>query len=447
MSFEPSVKEEKKQLKLFFQNSSWTFIGNILRVVLLMVKSVIVARGLGVEFYGICSLVFASTGILQELFNLNIGTTVVKFGALYKVNNEKDKLFALIKVALYTIVVTAILSTLSFVIIKSFYPEVIMKGEDLKLIYILFALVSCSDLFDYMLISILRVYDYYKQVAFLNFLATFVEVGLIAICFSYYGPSITTFFVVLIIARLVKSLLLFWYTQDKLKGFWNDLQSGKLSEISSDYKNIGWFTFNNSLGRKIQSLISKGDVLILGYFTGAYEVGLYTLAKKLASYVMVPVDPMVQSIFPQLSNLVAKRSFLEIKYMLRKITLLISLGGLVAMVLLFIIPDFYKEIIALVFSKDYSGAWDAFSVLFVNGIISAIFFWHLSLIQSLGLVKLRLLVNGLSVLIGLVFAYLLIPSLKSTGAAVALTISNTFIVVVLGFISYSRVSKQSKLAV
>jgi stage V sporulation protein B len=435
----PDPDQKENQLKVFLKNSSWTFGGNILRIFLLMIKSIIVTRGLGVELYGVCSLVFASTGILQEIFNLNVGTTLVKFGAVYKEDGENNKLFSLIKIGIYSIILTSIFSTISLAFIKFVWPNVLMKGIDLNLIYILFAIVSCSSFLDFMLVSLLRIFDLYKETALVNFITTFIEVALISICFSVLEPSIELLFVILIASRCIKTIILTVFIRRKIGLTLSDLVHGNLSEIKIDLAKIANFTINNSLSKKVQSLLSKGDVLLLGYFTGTYEVGLYSLAKKLAGYVMVPIDPMMQSIFPQLSNLIAQEKFLEIKQMIRKITIPVFVGGAGLSFVMFFFPELFKWLIGFVFSEDFTEAWDAFLILFVNGIISAIFFWHLSLIQSLGLVKQRLLINTIAVLLGGTIGWFIIPSLKSVGTAITLTIANSFIVLALAAISYKKI--------
>ena len=61
------------QISLLVRNSSWVFSANAVSTLLAFVKSIIIARALGIELFGNYVLIVAFVGTIQEFFNLNIG--------------------------------------------------------------------------------------------------------------------------------------------------------------------------------------------------------------------------------------------------------------------------------------------------------------------------------------------------------------------------------------
>src|SRR6478736_206354 len=121
-----------KESKVLFRNSSWIFGSNMIATALGFVRNIIIARCLGVELFGIFSLVSAFVALAVEYMNLNLGTAVIRFGALYKAENRNDKFTALIKSSLLINTVMAILTVIVVVFVNGYFNDEVQKVHGLE---------------------------------------------------------------------------------------------------------------------------------------------------------------------------------------------------------------------------------------------------------------------------------------------------------------------------
>ncbi|MBK8414958.1 MAG: oligosaccharide flippase family protein [Bacteroidetes bacterium] len=52
------------------------------------IRSIVIARGLGAELYGIFAVMTAFIVTIQAILNLNLGAVVIRFGSKYKTDGE-----------------------------------------------------------------------------------------------------------------------------------------------------------------------------------------------------------------------------------------------------------------------------------------------------------------------------------------------------------------------
>jgi O-antigen/teichoic acid export membrane protein len=146
-------------------------------------------------------------------------------------------------------------------------------------------------------------------------------------------------------------------------------------------------------------------------------VAYYAVAKKLAYSVLVLTDPLMNSVFPQFSKLLAAKKFNEIRIMLNRMTRFSLAPAVAGLILSWLLSDW---IIALVYGDEYSAAGRSFFWHSAGAIFSTVVFWSLPLVQSLGLVNQRLLAYCAAIAVGCVAAFLLIPTFLAAGMAMAL---------------------------
>lgn len=424
-----------KESKTLFKNSSWVFISNFIGIALAFLRSVAIARGLGAETFGSYTLVVAFVGLIQEFLNLNLGTALIKFGAGYHHEQRIDKLAALVKSFLKICGVTAIVSVAVVVLLSlGFYDKFINK-PGLEYFVILYAVASSTKYFNSISNGLLRLYYRFRMNSFIQIVMDIVETALVIAAIFIYRDNLQAFFVTVIVAAflngLICNVMAYWeLRREFLHHFYSNVHL-----VNEEIKAIRKFVLGNSLGNSLKSLMSQGDVLLLGAMAGPAQVAYYAVAKKLGYAVLVLTDPLMTSIFPQFSKLLASKKFLETKTMLKKITTTALIPAAV-----FMIPAYFLSgwVITFVFGKEYAEAGLPFFWLLAGAVFGAITFWTLPLVQSLGLVGLRLKIYVLAIVIGTGIAITLIPEWKATGMAVALLCANIIINVLFIIKSFDK---------
>jgi O-antigen/teichoic acid export membrane protein len=425
------------ETKALFKNTSWVLGGNLTRSALVFLKGIIIARGLGVELYGTFAIIAAFAASIQQFLNFTLGSTIIKFGAAYLSKKQLNKLTALIKSGYYFSLFLAVLSISIIAFLTIFVYDVFLEKPGLQWFVLMYAIISSSMFIDGISNTLLQLNCKFKQAAIINIVVTTIDLIIIAVVVLSNPNNFTYFFFALVLSRLLGSVILNLATYSIVKKDILPYLKTPIRILKEDSKVLINYTVANSGSRAIKSLINNGDVLLLGAMLGPVPVAFYNIAKKLAYMILIFIDPFTNTIFPQLSLLIADKKFVEIKKMIFRITKLILLPSIAFVVVVYFLRDF---IIELTYGKEYLDAGKPFLFLTINAVVGAVLFWNLPLLLSLGMAKLRFYVNLVSLILGGVVAYLLIPIYNTNGAAIGLLVANSFVIGVFSYVSISKIN-------
>lgn len=425
------------QTKVLFKNSSWVLGGNLTRSALVFLRGIIIARGLGVELYGTFTIIAAFAGSIQQFLNFTLSSTIIKFGASYITNKQIDRLRALIKSGYYFASIIAVLSTSIIAFLTIFVYDIFLDKPGLQWFILMYAIISSTMFIDNISTTLLQLYYKFKQAAIINIIVTIIDLVIISIIVLFKPNNFTYFFIALVSSRLIGSVILnvatFKIVKSKILPFFKT----SIQVLKQDSKALVNYTAANSGSRAIKSLINNGDILLLGAMLGPAPVAFYNIAKKLAYMILIFIDPLTNTIFPQLSMLISDKKFNEVKKMIVRITKILLVPSIVFVIVVYL---FREYIILLTYGKEYLEAGKPFLFLTINAVIGAVLFWNLPLLLSLGMAKFRFYINVVSLVLGGVVAYLLIPSYGTSGAAIGLLVANTFVVSVFSYVSISKIN-------
>jgi len=421
-----------KESKTLIKNSKWVFIANIIGAGLGFLRSVFIARGLGVEIFGTYMIIMGFVFFLKEFINLNLGSAIIKFGAEFKAQNRDDKFAVLIKrsikvsaiMAVVLVVVTAGLILISY--------NTFIERPHLHSFVIGFAVAAGVTYFNNITQACLRLFYKFKMNSIIQIIMDCIETVILVSAVIISPKNLTLFFIAAIVTRFLNAFVC------NIMGFWEmkrelwPHKNASDSLIDEEYPVIRKFVIQNSLSNTLRSFIQQGDVLLLGTLAGAASVGFYSVAKKLAYSILTVTDPLVNSIFPQLSKLIAERKITELKRMISKIARLAIIPSAVLLLVVLFIKSF---IIQMVYGVEYLPATNPFFILLVNAVFGSVTFWVLPLVQSLGLVGLRLRIYSIMLVVGAGIACLLIPVMLASGMAISMLVMN--VVINLVFIYFS----------
>jgi O-antigen/teichoic acid export membrane protein len=428
-----------KESKILLKNTSWILGSNIIRTILVFLKSIVIARGLGVEFYGVYALIAAFVVTVQDFFNLNIGNAFIKFGAEFKTNERGDQVMALIKACLLATAVTATLSVLLISILVSFAYESFVEVPDLEWYIVFYAIADVATFFDPMGRSILRLYYKFKVNSFVQTITAVLEFIVITLTIFIYPKDLQAFFIAVVVSRIINTLINNGAGFYELRHELIPHLSAKMSLLTGRYREISGYIFGNSLSKTLRTLMNQGDVLLLGALTGPSQVGFYAVAKRMANMVGVISDPFTMSVFPQFSLLLSEKKFSDIKVMLNRITR----NTILPAVLLLIISMLLSEwVITLAFGEEYSSAAGPFRICIIGSVLTSLFFWNQSLMQSFGLIAFRFYVYlGAVIAGGLTSYFILVPEFGTLGMAAGMVFTKVITIITFTFAGYSKLNR------
>ncbi|MCX6291614.1 MAG: oligosaccharide flippase family protein [Bacteroidetes bacterium] len=428
-------KKFDRESKTLFRNSSWVFFSNFAGIGLNIIRSIIIARGLGAKTFGSYVIVVAFVGIVQEFLNLNLGTAIIKFGAAYHNEQRIDKLVALVKLCLKVSGVMVLISIVTVVLLTILAYSTFVHKAGLEMYIMFYAVASGTKYFNSISNGILRLYFKFKLNSIIQITMDIVETVLVVTAVSLYPKNLDVFFITMIMACFLNGVICNWMAFWELRHEFRPYIRAGYDLVKNEIGEMKTFVIGNSLGNSLKSLMGQGDVLLLGILAGPSQVGIYSVAKKIGYAILAPTDPLMQSIFPQFSKLLAEKKFLETKKMLGKITLIATIPSVVFIIITFFLKEW---MFVTIFGKEYLGAVYPFLFLLLSAVFSSVTFWSLPLIISLGLVKLRLKVYMIAIVVGATIAYFAVPQMHAAGMGLALLCVNLVINTIFIFRAYQE---------
>ena len=426
------------------RNSSWVFMSNFLGAVLAFLKAILIARLLGAESYGVFTVIIVFIGTIIEVFNLNLGAALIRFGAGYSTEGRNDKVLSLIKGSLLassTVLLISVIATTLFTLYS--YDSFILR-PDLGWFAVLYAIAAGSVFYNQIGRSALRLFFRFKKNALIQIVLDLIDFSVIVCALLLFPSRLDVFLIAVLITTFINGIIPNIAAWKELKPDLPAWKSVSVKAILPDLRPIRTFVFRNSVAKTLQSLTIKGDVLILGMLSAnPVQVGLYAVGKKLAYYVLVFTDPLVTSVYPQFCKLREEKNHLAILKMIIRLTLIAAGPAVLFVLLSFILGEW---LITLIFGNEYTPAGITFGILSVSASIQAALFWMQPLLQAFDLMSQRVWVFLTGIITGAAIAYLLVPETGSAGMAWAVVVSQSVMAVIFLILVFKKVNSGSEQA-
>jgi len=430
-----------KESKVLFKNSSWVFLANSTGTVYAFLRSVIIARGLGAETLGHYTVAIAFALTIQEILKLNVGMGVIRYGAQFRSAERPDKMVALIKSAVIASMGSAALSVVIVGIMLLFFYDQFISVPGLSWFIFFYAIVNGLSFLDNISKGVLNLYYKFRVNSTVQIIMDTLEFLMIAGCIYFFSDNLQYFFAAIILTRLANTVICNTAALIEMRKELYPYRKSSTALIADQYNEIRTYILGNSFSNTLKTMMNQGDVLVLSAWAGPSAIGLYAVAKKLAYSTLTLTDPLVKSIFPQLSLLVFEKKFSALKTMLRKVTLFTALPAI-----LILIPAilFRETLIQLVYGKQFIPAANTFIIHLLGALQGSVFFWTLPLVNSLGLTGLRFKIYVIATFSGLMVAWTTAASYGASGVAAGLLFANLLITALFLWYTFNFIRKYEK---
>ncbi len=354
--------------------------------------------------YGKVDLIVQTCNILIPIASLGIVNAVIRFG-LENVDNKKS----IFSVGLSTI----LLGSMSLFILKPVLQKIDFVSGYVLYIYFFVLASSLHSL----CLNFVRSLEYVKLYAFDGVFRTISTVILNIVFLVIYQYGITGYLLAIILSDLISSIMLFFIA--------------KLYKFIS-FRNIDKSTFINMIKYSLPLIpatlsiwiINMSDRYILSYILGNDANGLYAIAYKVPTIIVIIVgifmDAWQISAVNEHSTQDASNFFTKV---LNVYSSLVFCGAS-------IIITFTKIIMDVLVSADFYSSWIYVPVL----VLSTVFTCFATFISSVYMIKKKskqvLLTTVLGAIVNIVLNLTLIPIYGIQGAGIATLLSYIFMFVI-----------------
>ncbi|MHA1540208.1 MAG: lipopolysaccharide biosynthesis protein [Alphaproteobacteria bacterium] len=387
-------------LRKFLKNGTILFTGGLLASVFAIAVTAITARGLGVEQFGLLTLVVAYVKFIDKLVDFETWKVIIKYGAddLEKKNHEN--FLSLIKLGVFldvaSSVVGVILSVGSVFLIAPLmgWPEELVKYVSVYSFIILFNWSSTP-------IAILRLFDRYINLTVQQNIMSLFKLIAVTIVFFMDGEVMHYLFAWMI-GEILGRLCLFIFGMFELsRSNIGKFRSVSIKNIRKKYKGIISFIITANLDYSVRNT-KNIDIFIISALLSLEAVGVYKIARDISKLLQKIKSPFIQSIYPELSRLRANNNKIDFKKLLFQTSLI--LGSVVTLVFVcFVILG--KTLIYYVFGTEFLQSYDVSVLCLLGMTVSAFVQFTPSALLSLGRYKVSFYNQIISVLLYLPLTY------------------------------------------
>lgn len=400
---------------MFFKNFSWLVVGNIGSRLLKALIVIYAARRLGAEGYGIFSYALGLAGFF--VFFKNIGIDGILTREVAK-KPEKDREYFSTSLAIEIFLVAA--TFLLIVFAAPFFSGIAAASALLPLAALILVFDDLRDIF----VALFRGKEKMELEAFVVIAGS---LALVVFGFFVLRLQPTPFYFALAnsVASLVSLGLGIFLARSFLASIGRYFSKNLIRPIFTSAWPI-------AVGGLAGIFLYNIDVIMIGWWRGAAEVGFYSAAQRVVGILAIFSSFVATAIFPTLSRLAEsdKNKVAEIFSHSLKVIFIVALplvaGGLVLR----------EALIGLIFGPSYAAAIPAFAILIFSVLavhplavfINILFAFD----QQKKMVKFALIASLANVAIN----FILIPRIGGAGAAAATLASFVFYAAALGWTSW-----------
>ncbi len=393
------------------QNVGWLFSGNVIAAILGLVETVIKARGLGVEKFGLLAVIIAYVSFIDQFASFRPWQALIKFGA----ESLKEELYTdfmgQVKLTLVLDAIGAISGTIIAVLGAYLIAHWNGWSRETSTMVAVFSLTILSD-FSGTPIGILRLLDRFKWQSMQNVITSVL--ALVGAGIVYLdGGGLWGFLIVMTFVNIFGDLLLLGMAYIALR---KCQLTGHWRAPIRNWKPFVHFSFWTYVSSTLDLPVKQLDVIIVSAVVSLEAAGIYKIIKQVIQVLSMLADPLNEAVFPQFAVMIAdfnKKG--AVKYAIKIGTLLLTVTAIPA--LLLSITSFWW--LGAIFGAGFSpGALPLSAFLFLKVFSIAVVAIH-PLFTAMGYVKQTSIILLLSDLVYLILAWYLGHAFGLLGLAVA----------------------------
>ena len=321
------------------------FTGNTLSTIILGIASIIIARLLGPNDYGLYSVVFIIPSLMMIFVNPGITSAIIKFLAQFRYEKKYDELSDIIRIGvLFELFMSLAIFSITFLLARELAVFLLKRGSTTFLVRIASFVILGQALFA-VSNSVFIGLDRMENSAIISIIQALVK--------SILGPLL------IVIGLGVFGVIIGHMTSYAIAGLIGGILVLKLYRGINKSNNKRFFLVLKMMilygiplygSTLLISISGQYSSIILAWFASNTEIGNYSVATKFASLIGLLTTPIATALFPAFSKLSIKTDNEEIKkfvwYSLKYILLL-----LVPSAMLVITTS--KELISILFGSKY----------------------------------------------------------------------------------------------
>jgi O-antigen/teichoic acid export membrane protein len=405
-------------IRRVIRNSGYLFSATGIAAFLSMLQSILVARLIGVTDFGVLGTITVFTSVVNKFASFRMSELVVKYIGQYSEIGDDRRAAAVYKSAG---IVEILASLIAFGLIWLLAPlgaRYFAKDVNTYGWFVLYGLIVLANFMVESSTGVLQIFDKYRIIAGITIGQSVLTLGLIILAYirqgglfeiilAYMGGKIAGALTLTLISLVIA-------TRRWGFGWWQT----PISLLREERQELVRFALSTNISATINLINKDGELLWVSALRNPTEAGYYKLALSLANLIQLPIAPLPQATYPELSREVAAKRWMSLRIILRQGSLLaLSYSGAAGLFLLI----FGVPIIQIFYKPEFLPAYPALLILMAGMIVANTFYWNRIALLALGLADFPAKVNLAAASLKIVGILAIVPRIGYLGSAALLS--------------------------
>lgn len=376
--------------------------------------TIVAARVLGLEGFGVFATVLAAVGFFQSLLDLTVEESLTKYGFRYVAAEDWGRLRRLFRQLLLLKVLGGVLASAILVVLAPFADE-LFGADDVGSALLAAALLPLVQSGENIGATALLLHSRYDLRGAYQAGSTSLRLAAIAIAAPW---GVTQVLLAIVVAQAISTTVIAFVGRAALRRF----PSAPASSLAEDVPGIRSFVLQSSIATGVISLRTTLVPVLLGVVAGPTQVGLFRIAQTPQTGLTAASSPARLVLLTEQTRDWEGGRHVSVLAGIRTYTLGAGALMVVAVPVFFVAMPWLVE---TVFGDEYGGAVDAARIVLVAAAIQFTIGWTKTLPVTIGRPQLRIVTHGLETLVAIPLVIALGAEWEATGAAVAVLVSTT----------------------
>lgn len=399
------------------KNSGYLFSATGLSAGLAMIQGILTARMLGVSDFGVLGAITLFTSVVNNLLSFRMSEVVIKYVSQFTEAGDDRRAAAAFKLAALVEMAASVLAFGILYLLAPLGAQYLAKDDSLSYLFVFYGLVVLANLIAESSTGLLQIFDRFRRIAGLNLAGNAVTLAVIALVYILNGDLMGVLAAYLA-GKSISALVLSLAALREADQRWGkDWRRAQLSILKPQWGEMTRFAVSTNISASVSLVTKDSELLWVSLFRNPIETGYYKLALTLTNLAQMPVSPLPQATYPELSRQAARREWKEMRSLMKRGSLLA--GGYTLAATLFLVL-LGKPLIGLLYTPQYLPAYPALLILLFGFLVANTYYWRRPALLALGQAGFPAKVNLALAAVKLVGILLLVPRYGYLASAVLL---------------------------
>ena len=432
---------ENPLIRRVVKNSGYLFSATGVSAALSLFQGMLIARMLDAGELGILAAIITFTSVVNKLASFRMGELVIKYVGHFAETDQPQQAAAVFKAAALLEMLASLVAYGLIWLLAPLGSRYFAHDTSLTHLFLLYGLIVLANLISESSTGLLQIFDRYRRMASLSVVQSLATLAIVALAYVRQG-GLAEILAAYMVGKMIGALSLTAAALVEAGRRWGaDWWRTSLSSLRSHFRPLAVFAISTNLSASLSLINKDSESLWITFFRATEEAGFYKQALALVNLVQMPVSPLPQATYPELSREVARKNWKNIRYILRQGSLLAGGFTVTASLVLFF---FGKPIIRLLYTEEYLPAYPALLILLVGFLFANTFYWNRTALLALGRPDFPTKVNSVLAVMKIAGFLLFVPRYGYLASAALLSASYVLGTSISAIKVYSLISTQER---